>query len=248
MVVVDEKVAREIASSRQGKSKERKTAQQQKSKMEQIFSRMEEEDAKTLNILIKADVQGSVEALKESLNKLSSSEVNVKVVHGMVGGINESDVNLAKAVDAVIIGFNVRADATARKLIDLEGTTVFYHNIIYDVVDTIRANMTGLMDAVAGEEHVGLVEVRDVFRSPKIGAVAGCYVTKGAVKRNLPVRVLRDNIVIFEGAINSLRRFKDDVNEVKHGYECGIGIKDYNDIKVGDQIEVYEVVHSAPTL
>ncbi|MYB34572.1 MAG: translation initiation factor IF-2, partial [Gammaproteobacteria bacterium] len=248
MVVSDERIAREIASSRQGKSKERKTAQQQKTKMESIFNRMDEGNIKTLNILVKADVQGSVEALKESLIKLSSDEVHVKVVHGLVGGINESDINLAKAVEAVIVGFNVRADATARKLIDAEGITVFYHNIIYDVVDTIKASMTGLMDEIAGEEHVGLVEVRDVFRSPKIGAVAGCYVTKGAVKRNLPVRVLRDNIVIFEGAIDSLRRFKDDVNEVKHGYECGIGIKDYNDVKVGDQIEVYQVVHSAPTL
>ncbi|MCY4313130.1 MAG: translation initiation factor IF-2, partial [Gammaproteobacteria bacterium] len=248
MVVADERVAREIASSRQGKSKERKTAQQQKTMMDSIFNRMEEGDAKTLNILIKADVQGSVEALKESLNKLSGDEVQIKVVHGLVGGINESDINLAKAVESVIVGFNVRADATARKLIDAEGIKVFYHNIIYDVVDTIKACMTGLMDEIAGEEHVGLVEVRDVFRSPKIGAVAGCYVTKGTVKRNLPVRVLRDNIVIFEGAIDSLRRFKDDVSEVKHGYECGIGIKDYNDVKVGDQIEIYQVVHSAPTL
>ncbi len=247
MAVADERIAREIASKRQGKSKERNTAQQQKNKMESIFNRMAESKVKTLNVLIKADVQGSVEALKESLAKLSSDEVHVKVVHGLVGGINESDVNLAKAVEAVIVGFNVRADATARRLIDSEGITVFYHNIIYDVVDAIKGSMTGLMDEVAVEEHVGLVEVRDVFRSPKIGAVAGCYVTNGLVKRNLPVRVLRNNIVIFEGAIDSLRRFKDDVNEVKHGYECGIGIKDYNDVKVGDQIEVYEVVHSAPT-
>ena len=248
MAVADERIAREIASIRQGKSKERSTAQQQKSKMEGIFNRMAESSIKTLNVLIKADVQGSVEAIKESLIKLSSDEVHVKVVHGLVGGINESDINLAKAVEAVIVGFNVRADATARKLIDSEEITVFYHNIIYDVVDTIKASMTGLMDEIAVEEHVGLVEVRDVFRSPKIGAVAGCYVTNGLVKRNLPVRVLRNNIVIFEGAIDSLRRFKDDVNEVKHGYECGIGIRDYNDIKVGDQIEVFEVVHSAPTL
>ncbi len=248
MVMADERIAREIASSRQGKSRERKMAQQQKTKMESILNKMKEGNIKTLNILIKADVQGSVEALKDSLTKLSSDEVQVKVVHGLVGGINESDINLAKAVEAVIVGFNVRADATARKLIDAEAITVFYHNIIYDVVDTIKASMTGLMDEIAGEEHVGLVEVRDVFRSPKIGAVAGCYVTKGTVKRNLPVRVLRDNIVIFEGAIDSLRRFKDDVSEVKNGYECGIGIKDYNDVKVGDQIEIYQVVHSAPTL
>ncbi|MXZ81888.1 MAG: translation initiation factor IF-2 [Gammaproteobacteria bacterium] len=248
IVVGEERIAREIASSRQGKSKEVKLAQQQKSKFESAFNRMEEAGAKTLNILVKADVQGSVEALRESLVKLSGDEVSVKVVHGMVGGINESDVNLAKAVDAIIVGFNVRADAAARKLIESEGVPVFYHSIIYDVVDTVKARMTGLMDYVAGEQHVGLVEVRDVFRSPKMGAIAGCYVTEGLVKRNLPVRVLRDNIVIFEGAINSLRRFKDDVNEVKSGYECGIGIKNYNDVKVGDQIEVYEVVQIAPSL
>ncbi len=152
------------------------------------------------------------------------------------------------AAGAMIIGFNVRADATARKLIETEGISVHYHNVIYDVVDTVKATMTGLLSPISKEEHVGLVEVRDVFRAPKIGSIAGCFVTEGAVKRNLPVRVLRDNIVIFEGAIDSLRRFKDDVSEVKNGYECGIGIKDYNDIKIGDQIEVYEVTVSAPQL
>jgi len=206
---------------------------------------MEEGETKSLNVLVKADVQGSVEALRESLVKLSVDEVTVNVVHGMVGGINESDVNLAMAADAVIIGFNVRADASARKIIEREGVPIHYHNVIYDVVDTIKAMMSGMLSPVASEQHVGLVEVRDVFRAPRIGAIAGCYVTEGVVRRSLPVRVLRDNIVIFEGAIDSLRRFKDDVNEVKNGYECGIGIKDYNDIKVGDQIEVYEVVESA---
>ena len=248
IVVSDERKAREIANTRQGKSKEMKMAQQQKSKLESMFNKMEEGDIKTLNILVKADVQGSVEALRESLIKLSIDEVNVNVIHGMVGGINESDVNLAMAAEAMVIGFNVRADATARRLLESEGINVYYHNVIYDVVDTVKAAMSGLLSPISKEQHVGLVEVRDVFRAPKIGAIAGCYVTEGSVKRNLPVRVLRDNIVIFQGAIDSLRRFKDDVNEVKSGYECGIGIKDYNDIKVGDQIEVYEVVQSVQQL
>jgi translation initiation factor IF-2 len=179
---------------------------------------------------------------------MSVDEIKVNVVHDMVGGINESDVNLAMAADAIIIGFNVRADATARKLIESESIAVHYHNIIYDVADTVKAYMSGMLSPISKEEQVGLVEVRDVFRAPKIGSIAGCYVTEGAVKRNLPVRVLRDNVVIFEGAIDSLRRFKDDVNEVKNGYECGIGIKDYNDIKIGDQIEVFEVTEMAQEL
>ena len=248
VVVSNERKAREIALSRQGKSKELKLAQQQKTKLESMFNRMEEGEVKTLNVLVKADVQGSVEALRDSMEKLSVDEVNVNVIHGMVGGINESDVNLALAADAVMIGFNVRADATARKLIENNEIGVFYHNVIYDVIDTIKAIMTGMLSKISKEEHVGLIEVRDIFRAPKIGAIAGCFVSQGAVKRNLPVRVLRDNMVIFEGAIDSLRRFKDDVAEVKNGYECGIGIKDYNDIKVGDQIEVFEIVETAQTL
>ncbi|MCY3768295.1 MAG: translation initiation factor IF-2 [Gammaproteobacteria bacterium] len=248
IVVTDERKAREIALHRQGKSKEVKLAQQQKVKLESMFNRMSEGEVTTLNVLIKADVQGSVEALKDSLEKLSVDEVKVNVIHGMVGGINESDVNLVLASGAIIVGFNVRADATARKIIETEGVSVHYHNVIYDVVDSIKAVMSGLLSPVSKEEHVGLVEVRDIFRARKIGAVAGCYVTDGVVKRNLPVRVLRNNIVIFEGAIDSLRRFKEDVNEVKNGYECGIGIRDYNDIKVGDQIEVFEVVQSTKEL
>ena len=248
VVVNDERKAREVANDRQGRAKEIKMAKQQKTKLESMFNRMEEGEVKTLYVLVKADVQGSVEAISESLTKLSVDEVNVNVVHGMVGGINESDVNLAMAAEAVIIGFNVRADATARKLIESEGLSVHYHNVIYDVVDTIKAIMSGLLSPISKEQQVGLAEVRDVFKAPKIGSIAGCYVTDGSVKRNLPVRVLRENIVIFEGAIDSLRRFKDDVSEVKNGYECGIGIKDYNDIKVGDQIEVFEVTHSAQQL
>ena len=244
VVVSDERRAREIATNRQGKSKEIKLAQQQKVKFESIFNRMKEGDVKTLNVLIKADVQGSVEAIRELLINLSVDAVNVNVVHGMVGGINESDVNLAMATRALVIGFNVRADATARKLIEKEGITVLYYNVIYDVIDTVKATMSGLLSPIFKEHHVGLVEVRDIFRAPKIGAIAGSYVSEGMVKKNLPVRVLRENMVIFEGAIDSLRRFKDDVNEVKNGYECGIGIKDYNDIKVGDQIEVFEVIQT----
>lgn len=245
VVLSDERRAREIATNRQGKSKEIKLAQQQKVKFESIFNRMKEGDVKTLNVLIKADVQGSVEAIRELLINLSVDAVNVNVVHGMVGGINESDVNLAMATRALVIGFNVRADATARKLIEKEGITVLYYNVIYDVIDTVKATMSGLLSPIFKEHHVGLVEVRDIFRAPKIGAIAGSYVSEGMVKKNLPVRVLRENMVIFEGAIDSLRRFKDDVNEVKNGYECGIGIKDYNDIKVGDQIEVFEVIQTA---
>ncbi len=245
VVVSDERRAREIATNRQGKSKEIKLAQQQKVKFESIFNRMKEGEVKTLNVLIKADVQGSVEAIRELLINLSVDAVNVNVVHGMVGGINESDVNLAMATRALVIGFNVRADATARKLIEKEGITVLYYNVIYDVIDTVKATMSGLLSPIFKEQHVGLVEVRDIFRAPKIGAIAGSYVSEGMVKKNLPVRVLRENMVIFEGAIDSLRRFKDDVNEVKNGYECGIGIKNYNDIKVGDQIEVFEVIQTA---
>ena len=245
VVVSDERRAREIATNRQGRSKEIKLAQQQKVKFESIFNRMKEGDVKTLNVLIKADVQGSVEAIRELLINLSVDAVNVNVVHGMVGGINESDVNLAMATKALVIGFSVRADATARKLIEKEGITVLYYNVIYDVIDAVKATMSGLLSPISKEHHVGLVEVRDIFRAPKIGAIAGSYVSEGMVKKNLPVRVLRENMVIFEGAIDSLRRFKDDVNEVKNGYECGIGIKDYNDIRVGDQIEVFEIIQTA---
>ena len=248
VVLSNDRKAREIALKRQGKSKELKLAQQQKSKLERMFNRMETGDVKALNVLIKADVQGSVEALRDSLEKLSVDEVSVNTIHGMVGGINESDVNLALAVDAIIIGFNVRANAAARKLIESEGVSIFYHNVIYAVVDTVKATMTGMLAKISKEEHVGLVEVRDVFRDQKIGAIAGCFVSEGIVKRNLPVRVLRDNIVIFDGAIHSLRRFKDDVAEVKNGYECGIGIKDYNDIKIGDQIEVFEIIQTEQKL
>ena len=247
-VVADERRAREVTSYRQAKHKEVKLARQQKAKLESMFSEMGEGQAKTLNVIVKGDVQGSVEALTESLEKLTSEKAKVAVVHGMVGGINESDVNLAGASEAIVIAFNVRADATARKLIESEGIDVRYHNVIYDVVDEVTAALTGMLAPIIREQAVGLAEVRDVFRVAKMGAVAGCRVIEGEVRRNLPVRVLRDNVVIFDGQIDSLKRFKDDVTEVKSGFECGIGVKNYNDIKPGDQIEIYENVEQAATL
>jgi len=247
-VVSDERKAREVALFRQGKYKDVKIAKQQKAKLENVFEGIGEGEVSTLNLLVKADVQGSVEALTDALEKLSVDEVRVNVVHGMVGGINESDVNLATASDAIIVAFNVRADATARRLIESEGVDIRYYNVIYDVVDEVKAAMTGMLKPEFREEHVGLVDVRQVFRVPKMGAIAGCYVTEGFVKRNLPVRVLRDNVVIFDGKIDSLRRFKEDVNEVKSGFECGIGVKNYNDVREGDQIEVYETVEIKQSL
>ncbi|MGA8258615.1 MAG: translation initiation factor IF-2 [Arenicellales bacterium] len=248
LVVQDERKAKDIAAYRQSKHKEVKLARQQAAKLENMFHEMDENVQKSLNLLIKADVQGSVEALTESLEQLSTDEVKVKVVHGMVGGINESDVNLAVASNAIIIGFNVRADASARRLIESEGVDVHYYNVIYDVVDEVKAAITGMLAPQIREEIIGQAEVRDVFRAPKIGAIAGCYVTEGVVQRNQRVRVLRDNVVSFDGTLDSLRRFKDDVNEVKAGLECGIGIKNYNDVKVGDQIECYKQVEVRPKL
>jgi translation initiation factor IF-2 len=247
-VVSNERKAREIAMYRQGKLRESKLAKQQKAKLENIFQQMDEVETQTLSLIIKADVHGSVEALTESLEKLGRDEVRVTVVHGMVGGINESDVNLAAASDAIIIGFNVRADATARRLIESEGIDVHYYDVIYDVVEEVKASLLGLLLPVIKEETVGLADVRDVFRVSTIGAIAGCLMMEGEVRRGLPVRVLRDNVVIFDGQIDSLRRFKEDVGEVKAGVECGIGVRNYNDIKVGDQIEIYQKVEQRPTL
>lgn len=250
LVVPDERKAREIALFRQSKSKEAKLARQQASKLENLFQRMEDSQAevKELPLLVKADVQGSVEALTQSLEKLSTDEVRVKVVHGAVGGITESDVNLAMASQAIIVAFNVRAETSARKLIEQEGVEVYYYKVIYDAVDQVKAAIEGLMAPEIKEKITGLAEVRDVFTITKVGAIAGCMVVEGSIKRNNPVRVLRDNVVIFEGKLDSLRRFKEDVNEVKAGFECGIGVKNYNDIKVGDQIEVFEVIEQKRSL
>lgn len=243
--VASERKAREIALYRQDQSKDSKLARQQAAKLANVFEQMQEGEFETLNLLIKTDVQGSVEALTDTLEKLSNEEVKVKVVHGMVGAISESDVNLAVASQAVIIGFNVRADSATRRLIESEGVDVHYYNVIYDAVSDIKDAIEGLRQPQTREQIIGLAEVRDVFRVRKIGAIAGCYVTEGLVKRNWPIRVLRDNVVIFEGELESLRRFKEDAGEVKAGLECGIGVKNYSDVKVGDQIEVYERIEVA---
>ena len=248
LVVESERKAREIALFRQGQYKDTQLARQQAAKLSDMFEQMGGEEVKTLNLVIKADVQGSVEALTDALEKLSTDEVKVKVIHGMVGGINESDANLALASQAVLIGFNVRADASARRLIETHGIDLHYYSVIYDAVNDIKDAISGMLSPEVKEQIIGLAEVRDVFRSPKFGAVAGCYVTEGVVRRNLPIRVLRDNVVIYEGELESLRRFKEDVSEVKAGLECGIGVKNYNDVKVGDQIEVFERVEVARTL
>jgi len=241
-VVKDERKAREVASFRQGKSRDVKLARQQAAKLENMFNQMAEGVSNTLNIVLKADVQGSVEAISDALAKLSTDEVKVNIVAGGVGGITESDVNLAVAAGAIMIGFNVRAESSAKRLIEEEGIDLHYYSIIYELIDEVKQSMSGMLAPEFKEDIIGLAEVRDVFRSPKIGSVAGCMVVDGVVKRNKPIRVLRDNVVIYEGELESLRRFKDDASEVKQGLECGIGVKNYNDVRVGDQIEVYDRV------
>lgn len=248
VVVPDERKAREIALFRQSKYREVRLAKQQAAKLEDVFSQMEEGALSKVNLVIKADVQGSVEAISEALTRLSTDEVKVKIVGSGVGGISGTDVNLAIASTAIIIAFNVRADGTARRLIEAEGVDVRYYSVIYDVIDEVKKAVSGLLAPEIKEEIIGMAEVRDVFRSPKLGAIAGCMVVEGVVRRHNPIRVLRDNVVIFEGELESLRRYKDDVNEVKGGLECGIGVKNYNDVKVGDQIEVYETVEVARSL
>ncbi len=242
IAVADERKAREIALFRQGKFREVKMARQQASKLEGFMDRMQETGTRQLNILVKADVQGSIEALTEVLEKLSNDEISVKIVAKGVGGLNESDINLAIASKAIVVGFNVRADSTARKLAEHEGVELHYFSVIYDVIDTIRAAVSGMVGPKFKEVIVGLAEVRDVFRSTKLGAIAGCMVVEGTIKRNLPIRVLRNDVVIYEGALESLRRFKEDAAQVRSGTECGIGVKNYNDVKPGDMIEVYEKV------
>ncbi|MCH8336428.1 MAG: translation initiation factor IF-2 [Proteobacteria bacterium] len=248
LVVKSERKAREVAEYRQSKSRESKLAQQQASKLEDMFSQMTEGQAKSVPVLIKSDVHGSTEALRDALNRLSTDEVKVKVISSGVGGITESDATLAAASNAVIIGFNVRADSAARVAIKESNVDVRYYSIIYEAIDDVKAALSGLLAPEIRENIVGLAEVKEVFTSPKLGNIAGCIVTEGLVKRSNPIRVLRDNVVIYEGELESLRRFKDDVNEVKSGTECGIGVKNYNDVKVGDQIECYERVEIARTL
>ena len=248
LVVRSERKAREVAEYRRSKSRESKLAQQQASKLEDMFSQMTEAQGKSVPVLIKSDVHGSTEALRDALNKLSTDEVKVKVISSGVGGITESDATLAAASNAVIIGFNVRADSAARAAIKESNVDVRYYSIIYEAIDDVKAALSGLLAPEIRENIVGLAEVKEVFTSPKLGNIAGCIVMEGLVKRSNPIRVLRDNIVIYEGELESLRRFKDDVKEVKSGTECGIGVKNYNDVKVGDQIECYERVEIARTL
>ncbi|MGW8310301.1 MAG: translation initiation factor IF-2 [Thiogranum sp.] len=245
LVINDERKARELAEFRQQKQREIKLAKQQQTKLEDMFSRMGTGETTMLNIVLKADVQGSVEALRDSLTKIQTDEVAVKVVSAGVGGINETDANLAVASNAILIGFNVRADAAARRIVEEHGIDLHYYSVIYDAIDKVKAAVSGMLSPEISEEIIGLAEVRDVFRAPKIGAIAGCMVVEGAVKRSAPIRVLRDNVVIYEGELESLRRFKDDVNEVRSGTECGIGVKGYNDVQVGDQIEVFERTETA---
>ncbi|MFZ6649719.1 translation initiation factor IF-2 [Undibacterium sp. TJN25] len=248
MVMTDERKAREIALFRQGKFRDVKLAKQQAAKLENMFEQMGEGELKNLPIIVKTDVQGSQEALVQSLQKLSTNEVRVQVVHAAVGGISESDVNLAVASKAVIIGFNTRADASARKLAESNGVDIRYYNIIYDAVDEIKAALSGMLTPEKREHILGMVEVRQVFLVSKVGAIAGCLVTEGLVKRGSSVRLLRNNVVTWTGELDSLKRFKDDAKEVRAGFECGLSLKGYNDIQVGDQLEIFEVQEVARTL
>ncbi|RFA30582.1 translation initiation factor IF-2 [Alkalilimnicola ehrlichii] len=242
MVVKDERKAREVAEYRSSKHRDTRLAQQKAAKMENLFSQMQEDQVNTVNLVVKADVQGSAEALQQALVDLSSDEVRVNIVAGGVGAINESDVNLALASNALLIGFNVRADGAARRAVQESGVDLHYYSVIYDAIDQLKNAISGMLEPEIREEIIGLAQVRDVFKSSKLGAVAGCLIVEGVVKRSNPIRVLRDNVVIYEGELESLRRFKDDVNEVQSGTECGIGVKNYNDVRVGDQIECYERV------
>jgi translation initiation factor IF-2 len=248
VVVESEKRAREIADFRAEKLRTNRLARQQAAKLDNMFESMTAGDRKVLNLVIKADVRGSLEALQGSLADLGNDEVKVNVVSGGVGGLTESDVTLAITSEAIIIGFNVRADSGARRLSEQEGVEVRYYNVIYDLIDDVKAALSGMLSPELREEIVGIAEVRDVFRSPKFGLIAGCMVIEGTVFRAKPIRVLRDNVVIYEGELESLRRFKDDANEVRNGTECGIGVKNYNDVKVGDLIEVFDVNEIARSL
>jgi translation initiation factor IF-2 len=247
-VVRDEKKAREVALYRQGKFREVKLARQQKSKLENMFANMTEGEVSELNIVLKSDVQGSCEAISDALQSLSTDEVKVKIVGMGVGGITETDATLAAASNAIILGFNVRADASARRVVESESLDLRYYSVIYNLIDEVKQAMSGMLAPEYKQQIIGLAEVRDVFKSPKFGAIAGCMVTEGMIKRNNPIRVLRDNVVIYEGELESLRRFKDDVAEVRNGMECGIGVKNYNDVRAGDVIEVFEIIEIKRTI
>ena len=246
-VVESEKRAREVADFRQKKDRAKKLQQQAK-KLDTLFENLTDAGKKALNVVIKADVRGSLEAIQSALLDLGNAEVQVNIVSSGVGGITETDINLAVTSEAVVFGFNVRADSAARAIVEREGIDLRYYNVIYDLIDDVKAALTGMLAPELREEIVGIAEVRDVFRSPKYGQVAGCMVTEGTVYRSRPIRVLRDNVVIYEGELESLRRFKDDAGEVRSGLECGIGVKNYTDVKVGDLIEVFEVKEIARSL
>jgi len=247
-VVTDERKAREVALFRQGKFREVKLAKQASPKLENLFENMGQDEKKTLHVILKADVRGSLEALQSSLASLGNDEVQVRILGAGVGGITESDANLALAVGGVLFGFNVRADAGARRIVEQEGLDLRYYNVIYELIDDVKKALSGMLGSDLRENILGVAEVRDVFRSPKFGAIAGCMVLEGTVYRNRPIRVLREDVVIFEGELESLRRFKDDASEVRAGMECGIGVKSYNDVKIGDKIEVFEKVAVARSL
>jgi len=247
-VVRDEKKAREVALYRQSKFREVKLARQQKSKLENMFANMTEGEVSELNIVLKSDVQGSCEAISDALQNLSTDEVKVKIVGMGVGGITETDATLAAASNAIILGFNVRADASARRVVESESLDLRYYSVIYNLIDEVKQAMSGMLAPEYKQQIIGLAEVRDVFKSPKFGAIAGCMVTEGMIKRNNPIRVLRENVVIYEGELESLRRFKDDVAEVRNGMECGIGVKNYNDVRTGDVIEVFEIIEIKRTI
>lgn len=246
--VQDERKAREIAMFRQGKFREVKLARAQAAKLENMFKDMGADEKRTLKVVLKTDVRGSLEAITAALQEQGNDEVDVKVIFGGVGGITETDANLALASNAIVVGFNVRADASARRIVENEGLDLRYYSVIYDIIDDVKQALTGMLKAEFREQIVGVADVREVFRAPKIGAVAGCMVIEGTMYRNERIRVLREDVVIYEGELESLRRFKDDVNEVRTGYECGIGVKNYNDVRMGDKIEVYKSVEVQRTL
>jgi len=248
VAVTDEKQAREVAELRRERGRRSKLEEQRGARLDQLFSQLKEGEARTVNLVIKADVQGSLEALRDSLLKLSTDEVKVAIVASGVGGLTESDANLAVTSSAILLGFNVRANAAARRIVEEKTLDLRYYSVIYELIDDVKQALSGLLSPEVTEEIVGLAEVRDVFRSSKFGAIAGCMVVEGLIKRNNPIRVLRGNVVVYEGALESLRRFKEDVSEVKAGTECGIGVKNYNDVQVGDQIEVFERTERAREL
>jgi len=248
LVVESERKAREVADFRKTKDRETKLQKQQAEKMDNFFSKMEEGEVTTVNVLIKSDVHGSAQALVEAIEELSTEEVKVKVISSGVGAINNTDISLASASEAIVLGFNVRADAVARKTADTEGVRIEYYSVIYNLIDDLKAIMGGMLSPEFSENIIGIASVKDVFRSPKFGDIAGCMVDEGVVKKDSPIRVLRESVVIYEGELESLRRFKDDVKEVKSGTECGIGVLNYTDVKTGDQIEVFERIERARKL